>query len=93
MPTMLADSQLMAPMTTDSINFTDNTKELGNYNTNSSAVKVYSSDATNFFINSCNFLRVGNTVFLSYHWVTSVTIGKILVAIFTIGRKFLPVDI
>ncbi len=29
MPTMLADSQLMAPVTTDSINFIDNTEESG----------------------------------------------------------------
>jgi hypothetical protein len=30
MPTMVPNSQLMAPITIDSINFTDNTKELGN---------------------------------------------------------------
>jgi hypothetical protein len=65
MPMMVPDSQSMALMTTNLINFTHNTKESGN----SSAKAVLPTHLLPFFINFCKFLRVGNTGFLGYHRV------------------------
>jgi hypothetical protein len=51
MPPMVPDSQSMALMITNSINFTDNTEESGN----SLAKAVLPTHLFQFFINFCNF--------------------------------------
>jgi hypothetical protein len=61
MPPMVPDSQLMAPMTTDLINFTDNTKELGNSSAKACCQLIFFHFSSIF----ATFYWVGNTGFLS----------------------------